>query len=419
MEERIFVSGLGAVTCLGNSVQTLWNELLAGRSGIRTLQHLDVSDLAITIGGEVDGIDASDFDDLPVVSARRMDRAAQFAVYGTGEALRQAGLPTSGLGERTAVVLGSGLNGLLTLQEQTERLLERGPRAVSPLTIPLLMPNAAAANVSLAYGAQGPTQAVGTACASSGHAILSSIRMLRDGDADVAITGGTEASLTRLGISAFANMRAMTRKYNDRPTEASRPFDGERDGFVMSEGAGILIIETESHHSNRGGTPLAEIVGFGTSTDAFHLVQPDESAAQASRSMASAISKGGLDPQDIAGQTYVNAHGTGTPLNDAVETVGLKNVFGKAAYDLQISSSKSMTGHMIGAAAGLESIVCIRALQTGILPPTINYKTPDPACDLDYVPNEPRKAAVKYALNNSLGFGGHNVCLLFGRVGEA
>lgn len=415
MEERIFVSGLGAVTCLGNSVETLWTQLLAGRSGIRQLQHLDLSDLAITIGGEVDGIDASDFDDLPVVSAKRMDRAAQFAVYAAGEALRQSGLPLQGLGERTAVVLGSGLNGLLTLQEQTERLLNRGPRAVSPLTIPLLMPNAAAANVSLAYGAQGPTQAVGTACASSGHAIISCIRMMRDGDVDVAITGGTEASLTRLGISAFANMRAMTRKYNDRPTEASRPFDADRDGFVMSEGAGIIVIETERHLRERGGTPLAEIVGFGTSTDAFHLVQPDESATQASRSMLSAVRSAGLEPQEIAGRTYVNAHGTGTPLNDKVETVGLKKVFGDAAGDLQVSSSKSMTGHMIGAAAGLESIVCIKALETGILPPTINYKTPDPDCDLDCIPNEPRKASVQYALNNSLGFGGHNVCLLFGR----
>jgi 3-oxoacyl-[acyl-carrier-protein] synthase II len=276
----------------------------------------------------------------------------------------------------------------------------------------MLMPNASPANVSLAFGAQGPAYTVSTACASSGNAIIDAYEMLKRGEVDVVISGGTEASLTRLGLSAFCNMKAMNKESNDEPAKSVRPFNKERKGFIMSEGAGIVIMETAEHLAKRGGTPYAELIGYGSTSDSYHLVQPDAEAVQAVRAIRQALDKAQLTPGDIAANTYVNAHGTGTQLNDAMETTALKKVFGDSAQALQISSTKSMTGHIIGASAGIETIASIMALKHGQLPPTINLEEPDPQCDLDYIPNEPREASVDYALNNSFGFGGHNVSLL-------
>jgi 3-oxoacyl-[acyl-carrier-protein] synthase II len=280
----------------------------------------------------------------------------------------------------------------------------------------MLMPNASPANISLAFGAQGPAYTVSTACASSGNAIIDGYEMLQRGEVDIVISGGTEASLTRLGLAAFSNMKAMNKESNDEPTKSVRPFNKVRKGFIMSEGAGIVIMETAEHLAKRGGKPCAELVGYGSTSDSSHLVQPDAEAVQAVRAIRQALDKAQVTPGDIAANTYVNAHGTGTMLNDAMETVGLKKVFGEAASALQISSTKSMTGHIIGASCGIETVACCLALKEGKLPPTINYEEQDPDCDLDYIPNVAREASVEYALNNSFGFGGHNVSLLLKKV---
>jgi 3-oxoacyl-[acyl-carrier-protein] synthase II len=414
--QRVFVTGIGVVAPVGNSKREFWDALVAGRSGIRKLESIDVTDLPVTIGGEVRNLATELANVNDKVSVRRMDKASIFAVIAAREALADAGLDPDKLGQRCGVVVGSGLAGLITLQEQTENLLTKGPRSVSPLTIPILMPNAAPANISLAFNITGPTYNVASACASSGHAMIDAFELLREGLVDVMITGGTEAAMTRLSISAFGNMRATTRKYNDRPEKASRPFDADRDGFVMSEGACILVFETEEYWQRRGGRAYAEFVGFGSTMDAFHLVQPDPSAVGATQAVQGALNMAGWDPAAIADQTYVNAHGTSTKFNDLMETMALKQVFDGEAQKLQISSTKSVTGHLIGAACAVEMAACALALDEGVLPPTINYETPDPECDLDYTPNTARKAQVRYALNNSFGFGGHNVCLALQKV---
>lgn len=416
MAPRIFLTGLGVVTSLGHSVAEFWNQLCAGHCGLRPLTLIDASDLAVRIGGEVTNLDLGILDEHPLVTAHRMDRASLFSVLASRQALNDASLPSQSLGDRTAVVFGAGLSGLLTLQEQTERLLRKGPRGVSPLTIPLLMPNAACANVSLAFGATGPSHMASSACSSSAHAMMVSAQMLLSGDADVVITGGTEASLTRLGISSFANIMAMTKHYNDDPARAMRPFDLERDGFVMSEGAASIILESEASVRRRGARPLAELVGWGASTDAHHLVAPDPSAKGAAKAMRIALERTGVTPREIVGRACVNAHGTGTKLNDAAETRAVKQVFGDDARRVPMSSTKSMTGHLIGAAAALETVVCVQTLLTGRIAPTINYRTPDPECDIDCVPNETRTMSCQYAINNSFGFGGHNACLVLKAV---
>jgi 3-oxoacyl-[acyl-carrier-protein] synthase II len=389
--------------------------LLKGRSGIATLQHIDLTDLPITIGGEVRGLDPNRAQISDKVKVRTMDKASIYAVVATDEAFADARLKPAELGDRCGVVIGSGLSGLDTLQAQTENLLTRGPRGVSPHTIPTLMPNAPPANVSLAFDIIGTCYNVASACSSSGHATIDAYELLRRGDLDVVVTGGTESSLTRLSISAFANMRAMTKKYNDNPTKGSRPFDANRDGFVMSEGACILLLETEEHMRRRDARPYAELVGYGSTMDAHHLVQPDPAAGGAMRAIRQALASAKWSPAEIGGATYVNAHGTSTPFNDLMETNALKAVFGDQAKKLRISSTKSVTGHLIGAACAIETAACCLAMREGVLPPTINYETPDPECDLDYVPNEARKADIRFSLNNSFGFGGHNVCLALAR----
>ncbi len=394
----------------------MWRALLSGQSGIGPLTRIDVGDLATTIGGEVRGLDEPPFKLNDRVAWRKMDRSSRFAVCAAHQVVTDAGLSEDDLRDGCAVVVGAGLSGLETLQQQTDVLLKRGPRRVSPLTIPLLMPNAAPACVSLAFGITGPAWTVSGACASSGLAINEACALLRRGGADRVITGGTEASLTRLGIASFCNMGAMTKSSNDRPHKAVRPFDLNRDGLVMSEGAGLLLLETEASLESRGAVPYAELIGHGATSDAYHLVAPDPSATGPAKAVQMAIEHAGLVASEIADNAYINAHGTGTRANDAAETQALRRVFGDAADQLQISSTKSMTGHLIGAAGAIESIVCILALRDGQLPSTINLETPDPECDLDYIPLRSRSADVQLALNNTFGFGGHNVSLVFRRV---
>lgn len=413
--QRVFVSGIGLVCPLGNDRQTVWQRLLAGQSGIARLTQIDVSDLEVKIGGEVRDFDPKVVEVNEHTAARKMDRASQFAVAAALQALADAGLSGPPIGSRGAVIMGAGLSGLLTLQEQTENLLNSGPRKVSPMTIPLLMPNAAAANICLATGFHGPAYTVSSACASSGHAMIDAARLVASGEVDVAITGGTEASLTRLGMASFINMRAMAKGYNDNPTEAVRPFDRDRSGLIMSEGAGCLIFESEDHLRKRQGKAYAEFLGRGLTSDAFHITQPDPKAREAGRSVTECLQNARLIPEEIASRTYVNAHGTGTRFNDVAETLALKIGFGDASRDLRISSTKSMTGHLIGAAAGLEMTICCMALVDRKLPPTINLHNADPICDLNYLPGQAVDAAIDYAIDVSFGFGGHNVCLVIGR----
>ncbi|MBD3673043.1 MAG: beta-ketoacyl-ACP synthase II [Planctomycetaceae bacterium] len=411
---QIVISGLGVVTSLGKTLDEFWDGLMHGRSGIRPLTRMRTDDLQVRIGGEISDLDLDLLQEHlgETIDVKRIDWSTRFALVAAREALLDAALPLAELGSRVAVILGSGLSGMETLQEQTERLIERGPRRVSVFTIPMLMPNASPANISLAFGAKGPAYTVSTACASSGNAMIDAYEMLKRGEVDVVISGGTEASLTRLGLAAFSNMKAMNKGSNDDPAKSVRPFNKERNGFIMSEGAGILIMETAEHLAKRGGTSYAELIGYGSTSDSFHLVQPDPDAVEASRAINEAFEMAQLAPADVASNVYVNAHGTGTKLNDAMETVALKKVFGDSASQLQISSTKSMTGHIIGASCGIEMVACSLALKNGKLPPTINYEEADPDCDLDYIPNQPRESQLDYALNNSFGFGGHNVSLL-------
>jgi len=417
--ERIFVSGIGFATCLGNDRETVWKNLLDGVCGLDTLEVHDTTDLPVTIGGEIRDYDHSRINVNDLVATKKMDRASQFAVLAAHEALEDAGLPTSNIGERAAVILGAGLAGLETYETQMERLLTRGPSRVSPFTIPMLMPNAPPGNISLAFGIQGTAYTTSSACSSSGHAMIDSIDYLRNGKADFVVTGGTEASLTRLGIASFANMKAMCRNRNDDPKSSMRPFDEDRSGFIMAEGSSVLIFETESHLRKRGGKAWAEVLSGSSTSDAYHLVQPDPDGRQATIAIRHAIAAAKLEPAAIADETYVSAHGTSTKFNDRMETVALKQIFGADAAKLQISSIKSMLGHMIGAACAVEMSACCLGLTHGVLPPTINYDTPDPECDLNYIPNKSISKNVKYAINNSFGFGGHNVSLVAQKVEDA
>lgn len=414
--ERVFVSGLGFATCLGNDRETFWKNVTSGVCGIDTLQIHDTTDLAVNIGGEIRDIDASRINVNDLVATKKMDRASQFAVLAAHEALEDAGLPTKDLGENVACIMGAGLAGLETYEFQMERLLTKGPSRVSPFTIPMLMPNAPPGNISLAFGIQGTAYTTSSACSSSGHAMIDAMEYLRRGEADVVVTGGTEASLTRLGIASFSNMRAMCRNRNEEPKHSMRPFDADRSGFIMAEGSSVLIFETESHLRKRGGKAWAEVLSGSSTSDAYHLVQPDPEGRKAVTAISKAIKAAKLNPADIADRTYVSAHGTSTKFNDSMETVALKKIFGDDASKLQISSIKSMLGHMIGAACAVEMSTCCMGLANGILPPTINYETPDPDCDLNYVPNKSIEKDVKYAVNNSFGFGGHNVSLVAQKV---
>ena len=414
MKQRIVITGLGAVTPLGNDVPTLWEALVAGRSGVGPITCFDISDMEVRIAAEV-----KDFDPVALFGrrvARRNDRFTLFALAAARQATADAGLEfDDGLKRVTGVFIGTAIGGILTLLKNHDVLQESGPRRVSPFMVPMMMPNAASGTVAIAYGLRGPNLSVASACATGSHAIGEAAEVIRRGHAEVMTCGGSEAVITRLALSGFKNMGAVSTR-NDEPQRASRPFDAERDGFVMGEGAGILVLESLEHARQRGAHICAELVGYGATADATHITAPDEEGTGAAWAMTLALRDAGLAPETV---DYVNAHGTSTRLNDPMETQAIRTVFGPHADRLAVSSSKSMIGHLMGAAGAVEAIACVKSLETGWVHPTVNYEIPDPDCDLDYVPNQPRQTWPRVALSNSFGFGGHNGCLVLRRWEEA
>ncbi|MCL0093501.1 beta-ketoacyl-ACP synthase II [Dehalococcoidia bacterium] len=408
---RVVVTGLGAVTPLGLNVSEYWQGLVEGRSGIGPITHFDSSDLSCKVAGEVKGFDPVNF--MERKEARHMARFSQFAIAAVTMALEDAklDLPKEDP-ERLGVYLGSGIGGLPEIEDGCQVLTAKGGMRVNPFFMPIILTNLAAGHVSIAFGLKGYTSTVTTACAAATQAIGEATEIIRRGSAEVMVAGGTEAGITAIGVAGFAVMKALTGR-NEEPTKASRPFDANRDGFVPAEGAGVLILESLQHALSRGAPILAEIAGFGISSDAYHAVAIDPDGAM--RAMRLAIADAGLAPGDV---DYVNAHGTSTPLNDVSETRAIKKLFGDHAYKVSISSTKSMIGHLLGAAGGVEAIACVKTLNEGIIHPTINYETPDPECDLDYVPNVARKRDIRVVLSNGFGFGGQNACVVFRRFEE-
>ena len=410
MERRVVVTGVGLVSSLGVGTQENWDGLLSGRSGIRTITHFDPTEFASTIAGEV-----QDFDPLQFISkkdVKKMDVFIQYALAASEFALLDASLATDGdLGTDVGVILASGIGGFSTIEREHRALLKGGPRKVSPFFIPSAIINLAAGQVSIRFGAKGPNSATCTACSAGAHAIGDALEIIRRGGAEAMIAGGSEAAITPLGVGGFAAMRALSTR-NDDPQRASRPFDLEREGFVIGEGSGVVILEELERAQSRGAKIYCELVGYGMSADAHHMTAPTEDGAGAVRVMENAIKDAGIAPSAIQ---YINAHGTSTPYNDKTETLAIKKCFGEHAQNLSISSTKSMTGHLLGAAGGLEAGISALAIRHQVVPPTINQEVPDPDCDLDYVPNEKRTLPIEYALSNSFGFGGTNACLVFKR----
>ena len=410
--KRVVITGIGTVTSYGDGVETFWKNLLAGKSGIDTVQSFDITEYPSKVGAECLNFDAGVYMDPK--EARRNDRYTQFAVAGSRLALKDANLDPASLdADRFGVLIGSGIGGMLTIQTQSRRLYEGGPRKVSPFMIPSLIANIASGVVAIEVGARGPNYGIVSACASGTHSIGAAYQMLRDGEADVMLAGGSEAAVTELGYAGFCSMKAMSTSYNDAPQTASRPFDKGRDGFIMGEGTGVLVMETLEHAQARGATIYCEIAGYSATCDAYHITSPDPEGKALGAAMANAIGEAGLTPEDVS---YINAHGTSTPYNDKFETAAIKKAFGESAGKLAVSSTKGMTGHLLGAAGGIESAVCALSIRDGKIPPTINYNDPDPDCDLDYVPNVMREANVEVAMCNNLGFGGHNATLLFKKL---
>ena len=411
---RVVVTGFGSVTAHGEGVETFWQALLAGQSAISRVERFNISDYPCQVGAEIKSFDVTKYMDAK--EARRNDRYTHYAVAAAKLAVEHAKLDVTQLERnRFGVLVGSGIGGMETIENQVRILAERGPRKVSPFFIPALISNMASGVVAIAHGARGPNFGVVSACSSATHAIGESLRMLRAGDADIMLTGGSEAPMTPAGYAGFCSMKAMSTDFNDRPTEASRPFDALRDGFVMGEGAGILVLETLEHARQRGATILAELVGYGASCDAYHITSPDPEGAGLAYAVEFALRDGNVAPTDVG---YINAHGTSTPYNDKFETKAFKSVFGDHAYRTQISSTKSMTGHLLGAAGAIEAIVSIQVLRTGDVPPTINLVNPDPDCDLDYTPNVRGRTQATVALTTNLGFGGHNAALVLRQWSE-
>jgi 3-oxoacyl-[acyl-carrier-protein] synthase II len=408
---RVAITGLGLLTPVGIGAEASWQALLTGQNGITPLTLCDPTDLDSTIAGEVKGFDALDYIDRK--DARRMDRFTHLAIAAAGEALRQSGLDVRAEAEEVGCMIGSGIGGMNWLEEQFDVFFHKGPGRVSPFLVPAFIPDMAAGQVSIRFGARGPNFNTVSACASGADAVGTAAEVIRRGDAVAMIAGGSEAAVTRMSLAAFAASRALSTKYNDDPEHASRPYDAKRDGFVLAEGAGILILEDWQHAEARGVAILGELVSYGQSADAFHVTQPSENGEGAARAMRVALKKAGLQPSDIG---YVNAHGTSTPLNDKFETMSVKNVFGEAAYGVPISSTKSMVGHTLGAAGAIEAAVTVLTLRDQRLHPTRNVLVPDPDCDLDYVTEGARDVSIDYAMSNSLGFGGHNSSLIFRRV---
>lgn len=410
MRRRVVITGMGVISPIGNTIEQFWHNLINGVSGIGRITSFDTTEYTTHIAGEVKDFDPEKYIDKK--EAKRMDRFAQFAVAATKMALEQARLDIRDTNpERVGVYIGSGIGGLATFEENYKTLLEKGPRRVSPFLIPMMIANMGSGIVSITFGAKGPNSSPISACATGTHAVGDATEIIRRGKADVMIAGGSEATIRPLALAGFGNMKALSTR-NDEPTKASRPFDRDRDGFVMSEGAGILILEELEHAVRRGAKIFAEVAGYGMSGDAYHLTAPAPEGEGAARAMMEAILDAGLKPEDV---DYINAHGTSTDYNDKFETLAIKRVFGDHAYRLAVSSTKSMTGHMLGAAGGVEAIATALTISEGIIPPTINYENPDPDCDLDYVPNVARRAKVDVAISNSLGFGGHNASILLKR----
>ncbi len=410
---RVVITGLGAVTPLGNDVQTTWENLIAGRSGAGPITHFDASGFAVTFACEVKGFDPTDWIDRK--QARRMDRFAQLIVAAARQAVEDARLEVRREGERVGVSVGTGIGGLKSFQDCYDELLARGPDRVNPFSIPEIIPNMGAAWVSMELGARGPLASECTACAASNMAIGDGLDAIRLGRADVMICGGTEASITSIGIAGFSAMRALSRR-NDDPQRASRPFDADRDGFVMGEAGAALVLEELEHARARGARIYAELAGYGASSDAAHITEPDPTGENPARAMRMALADAGIGPEEVG---YINAHGTATPLGDPAETRVIKLALGEeVARRVPISSTKGATGHCLGAAGAMEAIFSVLAVYHGILPPTINYATPDPECDLDYIPNQARRADARVAMSNSFGFGGHNACIVVRRYEE-
>lgn len=408
---RVVVTGLGVVTPLGCELDNVWAAVCRGESGVRSIVRFDCRDFKVRFGGEIWDFDPSQYISIDSKELRRVDRFSQFALVAADRAIRQSGIDfAQGDSFRYGVLIGSGIGGLDEIENQHAVLFDRGPDRISPFMIPKLIINAASGNVSVRWGLRGPNSAVCTACASATNAIGDAFRMIQFGAADVMVTGGTEAGLTPMGIAGFARMGALSTR-NDAPTLASRPFDRDRDGFVLSEGAGCLVLEEYEFARARGAKILGEVLGYGLSSDATHLTAPDPKGTGAAYAISAALKDAGLAPNDI---DYVNAHGTSTPLGDIAESNAIRTVFGSHADALVVSSTKSQIGHLLGASGGVESAFCIQSMLTSTAPPTINLDQPDPECDLDYVPNTPRSMKIRRALKNSFGFGGHNACLVFG-----
>jgi 3-oxoacyl-[acyl-carrier-protein] synthase II len=407
MGNRVVVTGLGVISPLGTGKEIFWQAILAGKSGVGFITQFDASKFDSYIAGEV-----KDFDPLKYFNtkeARHMARFVQFAVVAAQQAALDAKIDFDSLNkERSGVLVGSGIGSLHTIEEEHSVFLEKGPAKISPFLIPMLIVNEAAGQISISLGIKGPNSCVATACASGSHAIGDAFRIIQRGDADMMIAGGTESAITPLGVGGFCALKALSKR-NDDPVHASRPFERDRDGFVIAEGAGLVVLESLEHAQKRGAYIYCEIIGYGMSADAYHITAPDPEGAGAAAAMEAALKDAGLKPEDIS---YINAHGTSTKLNDKIETLAIKRVFKDYAKKVAVSSTKSMTGHLLGAAGGVEFVICALAIKDDIAPPTTNYDNPDPECDLDYVPNHARKMKVNAALSNSLGFGGHNATLI-------
>jgi 3-oxoacyl-[acyl-carrier-protein] synthase II len=412
MEQRVVITGLGAVSPLGLGVEKLWEGLIQGQSGIAPITLFDTTEYGTRFAGEV-----KDFDPAVFIAdkreIKRMDRFVQFAAAASYMAVQDAGLTINEEnGERVGVLIGSGIGGTWTWEANHRNLVEKGPNRVSPLFIPMMIGDMASGHVSILLGAKGPNSNIATACATSTHAIGDAMEIIKRGDAEVMIAGGAEAAVSPLSVAGFCALRALSTR-NDEPTRASRPFDAQRDGFVMGEGSGVVVLEEMHAALKRGARIHGEVIGYGMSGDAYHMTASHPGGEGAARAMQAALKDAGLAPEAIG---YINAHGTSTQINDKSETLAIKLVFGETAYRVPISSTKSMTGHLLGAAGGIEAIICLLAMNHGLIPPTINYEFPDPECDLDYVPNQARPAEVKIAMSNSFGFGGHNATLILKKL---
>jgi len=411
-KRRVVITGLGALAPNGNSVPQYWDSLVSGKSGIGYITAFDTENLSVKIAGELSNFDAQDHFDRKEL--RKLDPFTVYHMVSSSEAITQAGLTQNIDMDRVGVIIGSGVGGIQTLEDQCNIYSSRGQRRVSPFFVPRMIANIAAGNLAIKYGFKGPNQTIISACASGTDAIGLAARTIQYGDADVMITGGTEASITGLTISGFANIKALSTR-NEDPESASRPFDAERDGFVLGEGSASIVLEELSHAEKRGASILAEFVGYGSTDDAFHITQPSEGGKGAIKAMQKALDDANLSVNDI---DYINAHGTSTPFNDKTESAAIASLFGDHTKKLKVSSTKSMVGHALGASGALEAIACIQAIQSGILPPTINYTNPDPECTLDYVPNNSQESNINAAMSNSFGFGGHNGVIVIKKWGE-